>query len=78
MPRILAGERAEASGATLGALAADLAARCPALRGPVLDLASGWPLKGYVFFVDGRVSRDPACPVFPGAAVLLVASAAGG
>ena len=79
VPRLLlGGSRAEASGETLGALAADLAARCPALAGSVLDPADGWLLPGYVFVVDGRFTRDRALPVAPSSEVLLVSSVAGG
>jgi len=79
VPRLLlGGARAEAAGATLGDLAADLAARAPALAGPVLDPATGWPRDGYAFVVDERFTRDPATPLGPGSAVLLVASVAGG
>lgn len=79
VPRLLAGRRAIAArGATLGDLAADLARACPALAGRVLDAGSGWLLDGYSFVVDERFTRDAACPLRPGASVLLVASAAGG
>lgn len=79
VPRLLLGApRADAAGATLGALSADLAGRCPALAGPVLDPDSGWLLPGYVFVVDGRFTRDPALPVAPASEVLLVSSVAGG
>lgn len=78
VPRLLAGRSIECGGRTLGELAADLARRRPALAGPVLDPATGWLLPGYVFVVEGRFSRDPLLPVGPGAAVLLVAAAAGG
>ncbi len=79
VPRLLVGNaRADAAGATLGDLAADLAARAPALAGPVLDPATGWPLDGYAFVVDERFTRDPATPLGPGSAVLLVSSVAGG
>jgi molybdopterin converting factor small subunit len=79
VPQILAGQRSVAlRGETLSALAAALAAHCPALSGPVLDAESDWLRNGYTFVVDGRFSRDPALPLNPGAAVLLVSSAAGG
>ena len=78
VPRLLVGAAAEADGATLGELAADLAARAPALAGPVLDPATGWPLDGYAFVVDERFTRDPATPLGPGSTVLLVSSVAGG
>lgn len=79
VPRLLAGERAlPAVGRTLGELAADLGRRCPALLGSVLDRESGWLLEGYVFVVDERFTHDPACPLGPRAAVLLVSSVAGG
>jgi molybdopterin converting factor small subunit len=79
VPRLLLGTaRAEAAGSTLGALAADLAARCPALSGRVLDPETGWLLSGYVFVVDGRFTRDRALPIAPASEVLLVSSVAGG
>ncbi len=79
VPRLLAGRRTIAArGATLRELAADLARACPPLAGRVLDAGSGWVLDGYSFVVDERFTRDPACPLRPGASVLLVASAAGG
>ncbi|MCC6316032.1 MAG: GAF domain-containing protein, partial [Thermomicrobiales bacterium] len=78
-PRLLAGQASIAvSGETLGDLARDLAARCPALAGPVLDPITGWPRHGYVFVVEERFTRDPATVLSPGAAVLLVSMAAGG
>lgn len=79
VPRLLVrSATAEAVGGTLGDLAADLAARAPALAGPVLDPATGWPRDGYAFVVDERFTRDPATPLRPGSAVLLVSSVAGG
>lgn len=79
VPRLLAATpAAEAAGGTLGDLAADLARRCPALAGRVLDAATGWPLPGYSFVVDDRFTRDPHLALGEGTAVLLVASAAGG
>jgi molybdopterin converting factor small subunit len=81
VPRVAAGARAvavEPSGATLGDVASALATACPALRGRVLDSATGWPVDGYLFAVDERFTRDPATRVAPGTAVLLVAAAAGG
>ena len=79
VPRLLVrSATAEAVGGTLGDLAADLAARAPALAGPVLDPATGWPLDGYAFVVDERFTRDPATPLGPGSTVLLVSSVAGG
>jgi molybdopterin converting factor small subunit len=79
VPRLLAGRAIEtAHRDTLGELAAALAARCPELVGPVLDEATGWLRAGYTFVVDERFTRDAGYPVGPGAAVLLVASAAGG
>jgi hypothetical protein len=79
VPRLLLrAARTEAAGATLGALAADLAVRCPALVGPVLDPGSGWLRPGYTFVLDGRFTRDPAAPVGPESEVLLVSSVAGG
>ncbi len=79
VPRLLAGVTvAEASGETLGELAANLARRLPALAGPVLDPTSGWPNSGYSFVVGERFTRDPTSPLAPGVAVILVASVAGG
>jgi len=79
VPRLLVGgATADAAGATLGDLATDLALRAPALAGPVLDAATGWPLDGYAFVVDERFTRDPATPLRPGSTVLLVSSVAGG
>lgn len=78
VPRVLAGPRLEATGATLGALAADLAARFPVLRGCVIDGDPGWIVNGYTFVVDDRFSRDPGTRVSAGSSVLLVSSAAGG
>jgi molybdopterin converting factor small subunit len=79
VPRLLAGAgAAEAAGATLGELAADLLRRLPALSGPVLDPASGWPNAGYAFVVGERFTRDPAHVLANGASILLVASVAGG
>ncbi len=79
VPRLLAGARAaEAVGATLAELAADLARRVPALSGPVLDPASGWPNAGYAFVVGERFTRDPAHALPGDASILLVASVAGG
>ncbi len=79
VPRLLVGgATTDAVGATLGELAADLALRAPALAGPVLDAATGWPLDGYAFVVDERFTRDPATPLRPSSTVLLVSSVAGG
>lgn len=79
VPRLLAGARAiPVAGDTLGALAAALAARCPALRGTVLDRETGWLLGGYTFVVDERFTRDAARAVTPTSTVLLVSSVAGG
>ncbi|MCC7024709.1 MAG: hypothetical protein IT338_17910 [Thermomicrobiales bacterium] len=79
MPRLLARERVvPASGATLGALAADLVRRCPALAGTALDAATGWPLDGYSFVVDERFTREAGLQLGPETTVILVASAAGG
>lgn len=81
VPRVAVGQRAvtvEPAGGTLADVARALASSCPALRGTVLDEASGWPIDGYLFAVDERFTRDPALPVPPGSAVLLVAAAAGG
>jgi molybdopterin converting factor small subunit len=79
VPRLLTAKRvATAAGRSLADLAADLLHREPALAGTVLDPATGWPLPGYSFVVDERFSRDPDLPLREGAAVLLVASAAGG
>lgn len=78
VPRVLVGTGAVVgSGRTLGALAADLAARYPALGRAVVG-DDGWLVAGYTFVVDERFSRDPATPLRDGTAVLLVASAAGG
>ncbi len=79
VPRLLLGApRAQAAGRTLGEVAADLAARNPALAGKVLDPGTGWLLPGYVFVVDGRFTRDRALPIAPASEVLLVSSVAGG
>ena len=78
VPRVLVGPRVAARGATLAELAADLAARAPALAGPVLDPATGWPRDGYAFVVNERFTRDPATPLAAGSSVILVASVAGG
>jgi molybdopterin converting factor small subunit len=81
VPRLAAGQRAvtvEARGGTLADVARALAERCPALRGRVLDEATGWPLDGYLFALDERFTSDGGEVVEPGSSVLLVASAAGG
>jgi molybdopterin converting factor small subunit len=81
VPRLAAGRRAvtvEPGGGTLADVARALAERCPALRGRVLDAATGWPIDGYVFALDERFTRDRGEPVGPRSSVLLVASAAGG
>jgi len=79
VPRLLAGRRAVvAAGTTLAEVATDLDRRCPALRGKVLDPATGWLLDGYTFVVDERFTRDPAQPLAPTSTVLLVSSVAGG
>ena len=79
VPRLLAGTRlAEASGTTLGALAADLARRYPVLAGRVLDVETGWLLPGYSFVAGARFTRDPDLMLDDGTTVLLVVSAAGG
>jgi molybdopterin converting factor small subunit len=81
VPRLAVGRRSvtvDATGATLGEVARALAAACPALRGRVLDEATGWLLDGYLFAVDERFSREPGEPVPAGHSVLLVSSAAGG
>ena len=81
VPCLLAGRRAVElvpSAATLGEAARALGLACPVLVGPVLEPGSAWLRDGYTFAVDGRFTRDPASPVAPGAAVLLVAAQAGG
>ena len=79
VPRLLEGARSiMAAGETLADLAADLARRCPALAGRVLDASTGWPLDGYSFVVDEQFTRDRDLPMHAGTSVLLVASAAGG
>lgn len=81
VPRLAAGQRAltvEFVGGTLADVARALAERCPALRGRVLDAATGWPIEGYLFAVDERFTRDRGEPVGAASSVLLVASAAGG
>lgn len=79
VPRLLAGARSlPAAGGTLGELAADLGARCPALVGKVIDGETGWLLDGYTFVVDERFTRDSRCPLTPSSSVLLVSSVAGG
>jgi molybdopterin converting factor small subunit len=79
VPRLLAGRRVvTAAGCSLAELAGDLLRREPALAGSVLDVATGWLLPGYSFVVDERFTRDQDQPLREGAAVLLVASAAGG
>ena len=79
VPRVLAGARSlRAAGGTLGEVTADLAARCPALVGTVLDRDSGWLLGGYTFVVDERFTRNADRAVTPTSTVLLVSSVAGG
>jgi hypothetical protein len=79
VPRLLVGQRAvAASGTTLADLAVDLLQSCPVLAGKVLDQTTGWPLAGYSFVVDERFTHDRQTLLPPTAAVLLVASAAGG
>jgi molybdopterin converting factor small subunit len=79
VPRLLAGARSlPAAGRTLGEVAADLGARCPALIGKVIDGESGWLLGGYTFVVDERFTRDPTCRLTAVSSVLLVSSVAGG
>jgi len=79
VPRLLAGGRwLPAAGATLGEVAADLGARCPALIGKVIDGESGWLVGGYTFVVDERFTRDPGCRLTATSSVLLVSSVAGG
>ena len=79
VPRLLAGRRSlRVAGGALGEVAAALGAACPALRGRVLHPETGWLLDGYTFVADGRFTRDPACPLTPASAVLLVSSVAGG
>jgi hypothetical protein len=80
VPRLLAGRRSIElgdAGPTLADVARALAAACPALIGPVVG-HDGWLLPGYQFAVDERFTRDPAAAVRPDAALLLVASSAGG
>jgi hypothetical protein len=75
----MAGARAaDAAGATLAELAADLLRRQPSFAGRVLDPETGWPLDGYSFVVDEQFTRDRTHPLHPGTSILLVASAAGG
>lgn len=62
----------------LAGVAMALAGACPALRGPVLNLESGWILGGYTFVVDDTFTRDPNQAVVFGTTVLLVSSVAGG
>ena len=79
VPRLVAGRRSlRVGGRTLGEVAAALGAVCPALVGRVIDGESGWLLGGYTFVVDERFTLDRERGVAPGAAVLLVSSAAGG
>lgn len=79
VPRMLHGQATvTVDGATLGEIGRALRDAAPALAGPVLDPASGWPNDGYIFVVAGRFTRDPATPVAAAAAVLLVSSVAGG
>ncbi|MGH2532268.1 MAG: MoaD/ThiS family protein [Thermomicrobiales bacterium] len=79
VPQLLAGSRVvHAAGDTLADLAADLAARCPAFLGRVIDGDTRWLLPGYTFVVDEHFTRDPATPIDAGASVLLVSSVAGG
>lgn len=79
VPRLLAGVRSlRVAGPTLGDASLDLARRCPALRGRVLDRESGWLLGGYTFVVDERFTRDAERALTPTSAVLLVSSVAGG
>ena len=80
VPRLVTGRRSvevETPGDTLGEVARALGQACPELRGRVLDQAD-WILDGYLFAVGERFTRDAAAPVATGAAVLLVASSAGG
>ena len=79
VPRLLAGRaRIAVCGTTLAEVAADLGRCAPQLAGPVLQADTGWLLPGYSFVVDERFTRDPSQPVSADAAILLVASAAGG
>ena len=79
VPRVVAGQRSVLiEAACLGDVARRLGEACPALRGRVIDPATGWILDGYVFAVGERFTRDADQAISPGESVLLVASAAGG
>lgn len=79
VPQLLAGLPViTVRGATLAEAATDLMRQAPPLAGAVLHPDTGWPLPGYSFVVDERFTRDPALPLAATAAILLVASAAGG
>lgn len=79
VPRLLCGqENVTVTGGTLAEVARALLDAAPALAGPVLDPASGWPNEGYSFVVDERFTRAPATPVDGASSVLLVSSVAGG
>jgi hypothetical protein len=79
VPRLLLGQgHVAVTGETLAEVARMLLAAAPALAGPVLDPATGWPNAGYTFVIDERFTRDPATPVTAASSVLLVSSVAGG
>jgi molybdopterin converting factor small subunit len=64
---------------TVRALLPLLAARCPALVGPVLDLERGTLVDGYVLNRNGRdFLADLDATIAPGDSLLLLASSAGG
>jgi molybdopterin converting factor small subunit len=79
LPAVIAGRRTlEVAGTTLAELASALVVACPRLAGPVIDPATGWLNRGYVFVVDGRFTRDPATALESASEILLVAAQAGG
>ncbi len=79
LPAVIAGQRTlEVAGTTLAEIARALVAACPRLAGPVIDPATGWLNRGYLFVVDGRFTRDPATALESAREILLVAAQAGG
>ena len=64
---------------SLGALIPALAARCPVLIGPVLDLERGALVDGYILNRNGRdFLADTNAIVRPGDRLLLLANLGGG
>jgi molybdopterin converting factor small subunit len=65
--------------ATLQAVVLELAGRCPALVGPVLDVERQILADGHIFNLNGRkFLNQPDAPLADGDHVLVLSSAAGG